>query len=347
MLVTTGGAGTARADSRFVVGVSSAFQYSTGAKVMQADMGRLTAAGIDHIREDIFWDVVQPAAGQWDWRRYDALFEGVAKLRLDVMPIVGYGVSWAYNSTDTHRLPRTDKERALFTEFAVAVVARYGEGGSFWRERPALAPAPVRAIEVWNEPWFPGLADPASYARLVRSVANAAAKIAPAVDIVANLDQRVRATVSGTRRNWAEALIETDRDLDDVVDVWSIHPYPGDVPPAAAALDSLRQVDADQRLLAANKLTGQIWVTELGYLRNPTPAAPGASDLTAAASFRVAVLGLAVRNIGPNPVRRMYAFTLMRAGEKGVAPGTPAYGYSLIRADGSLTQGLLTLFGPG
>src|SRR5436190_4887664 len=89
-----------------------------------------------------------------------------------------------------------------------------------------LAPTPLTAIELWNDPWPAGFwragPVPAAYARLVRAGASAVGSRHPAIDVLASAD----VTASGGGE-WFKPLLAADPGLwrSGLVDGWSIHLY--------------------------------------------------------------------------------------------------------------------------
>jgi hypothetical protein len=48
--------------------------------------------------------------------------------------------------------PASAETRDAFARFAGAAARRYGPGGTYWREHPAVHEQPIRAWQIWNEP---------------------------------------------------------------------------------------------------------------------------------------------------------------------------------------------------
>src|SRR5205823_5737529 len=71
---------------------------------------------------------------------------------------------------------------------AVALVRRYGPGGSLWRENPAVRAHPIIAWQVWNEPNLPVYwqmhPDAAQYTELLKVVGTAIHRADPRAQVV-------------------------------------------------------------------------------------------------------------------------------------------------------------------
>jgi hypothetical protein len=343
----TGSADAGTATS-LTLGVGTSYQYTVTRKYMAPDLGRVSKAGVRQVREDVYWHYVQPAANTWDWQRYDDLFLEAAAQGVEVLPILGYGVAWATGTTNMHELPNTDGERKAFATYAAAVVSRYGPNGAFWTARPYLEARPVRAVEVWNEAWFPGPPKPADYAALLRVTSAAVRTAVPGTKIVANVDDRVRWLGPGRTIHWAPAVLDADPNLGRWVDVWSIHPYPRDGRPSSVSQpeDALAQVRFLRDQLAARRLPGEVWITEIAFRNRPVTTEPTNSEATAKANLLTMLKSLQpLAAVARNPVTRVYLFTMARQDQSGVAAGTSGYGYHLVRADGSFTPALSAFCG--
>ncbi len=92
-------------------------------------IGRLDqlADGVHWVRFALPWDALEPAPGQYDWARWDALFAGLAA-RPDLMPVVvlDRAPAWARAAADAENPAAPPHERRDFGAYAAAVAARYG-----------------------------------------------------------------------------------------------------------------------------------------------------------------------------------------------------------------------------
>jgi hypothetical protein len=235
-----------------------------------ADLARLRDAGVAWIREDFLWDQLEPEPGRFDWSATDALMAAAAAQELDVLAILDYSARWASSDPggDVHHPPR---DPAAYAAYARAVVERYGRDGSFWRDREHVRP--LRAVELWNEPWghffWRPEVDPAAYARLARAAATAVRGADAGVQVLVSGDlQQVRA--DGAVHPWVEAVLDADPGLPELVDGWTVHPYPAprDRPPgddpadAAYAFSRVEKIRAIARRRRADR---PLWITEVGW----------------------------------------------------------------------------------
>ena len=261
------------------VGFSSHLNYMN-ATDGYAYMQRATTAGVRWFREDFAWSVLEPQRGLFNWGPSDALMRNAANLGGNVLAMVGYSPSWASGRTDSDKYPPLYVSD--YANFASAVARRYGTNGTFWTANPTLPKRPLRAIEIWNEPWLWGFwrpnPDPAAYAALVGAAA-------PAVKAV---DANIKVLISGDlhfgwadgRANswldgWLSVLLRQNLPMASV-DGWSVHPYCGNRDPYATTIpgfadQTYAQQWLYQQLPLIRDMTTQagkfkpIWSTEFGW----------------------------------------------------------------------------------
>lgn len=237
------------------------------------EYAELEACGVEWVREDFLWDTIEPEPGRYDWVRADALMAAAARAGVQMLAIAGYSAAWASSDPEgTHpRFPPTDPDD--YAAFAAALAARYGNDGDFWREQPDLPVVPLAAIELWNEPWgwwsWRSGVDPGAYARLALGAARAVRDVDADITILASGDL-LQVRRDGEVREWLGEVLEAEPGLADVVDAWSVHPYPDprDRGPTARQSDRRWDVDRLELIRDAARARGvdkPIWVTELGW----------------------------------------------------------------------------------
>jgi hypothetical protein len=251
---------------------------------------------------------------------------------MNVLAILGYSAKWATSGPngDGAYAPR---DNADFAAYATAVVRRYGPGGSFWSAHPELTPQPLTAVELWNEPfghwaWKPN-PDPAAYARLARAAAEAVKAANPAVKVLLSGDL-LQVRTDGKIVDWLRNVLAADPGLKNLVDAYSVHPYPyprqlgpyDDRPDARwdfRRVELIHQVDPSRPL----------WITEVGW-----STAPGVYDAVSEELQATFVRGAVQRALGEwgGFVQRIFVYTWDRSnGTSGDREGN----FGLRRADGS------------
>jgi len=216
------------------------------------------------------------------WAPYDTLLADAARARIRVLPVL---IGNPGGRVGSHR-PRTRNERMAWARFVSGVAARYGRGGSFWRNNPELQPLPITAYQVWNEPNLPAYwrphNDAAGYLRLVRLTRARLHAVDPkALIVLAGLpDSR-----HGTRMLDYVRAIYAQSGARTLFDVMALNPY---APDAGGVLEKLDQVRAlmDRR---GDRRT-PIWVTEVGWATGG-PRSPFRTRY-ASASTAIAAAGL-------------------------------------------------------
>lgn len=301
-------------------------------------MKRATAAGVHWFREDFPWSGLEPQQGQYDWAPTDTLMANASRLGADVLAIVTYSPAWASGHPESDKYPPLNP--ADYARFAAAVANRYGRGGTFWSENPALAPRPLRAIELWNEPWLWGFwrpgPDPSAYAALVRAAAPAIKAADPQIQVVLSGDLHL-GFADGRPSNWLNGwlaqLLREDLPMGSL-DGWAVHPYCGDRGPYQTTIkgfadQTYAQQWLYQQLLLVRDMTTAagkfkpIWSTEVGW-----STAGDVDEATQAAYVRDAVKRAV--DEWSSFVTRSFVYVLEKP-HNGDRDG----GYSLLRDDGS------------
>ena len=181
-----------------------------------------------------------------------------------------------------------------FVAFASAFAARYGAGGSFWRQNPRLPYLPVEQFEVWNEvnttSFWTGTPNPAEYLRVLKPLSAAIHAVDPSAQVLASLGwEGFQPYVTQLYQLGVKGSIEGI----------SFHPYAPDAPSIIGLTQQLRQT-----LVASGDPTLPIYVTEIGA--PIAPSGPGAtfayqgpvSDAARAATLALAGDALAHSDCG-------------------------------------------------
>lgn len=315
----------------------------------EAEMRRIRAGGIDWIREDFRWDLLEPAPGRFDWSRTDALMAAAARTGMNVLAILDYSARWASSDPsgrgDIHYPPR---EPADYARFARAVGERYGTAGTFWAGRPDLPPHPLGAVELWNEPWghwfWKPAPDPAAYARLALAGALAVKVAQPDIETLLS-GEVLLIRPDGSAGDWLGPVLEAEPALAGVIDAYATHPYPHprDRPPLDTTSKPpyrFERADLTRAIAAAHGAPRPIWITEVGW-----STAPGVSDAVSEEAQAGYLRQAVTSALGRQGVERMFVYAWDRS--NGV-PGDREGNYGIRRADGSMKPAwaALTRLGP-
>jgi hypothetical protein len=151
-------------------------------------LDQIEQLGLGWVRSVGFWTEIEPlppVAGvhTYNWLPLDAWVTKLASHGLRLLPMPSAPPLWARSleATTAGCGTRGGLAPGRVNDYGAmvgAMVDRYGEGGSFWAQRPNLPYRPIKTVEVWNEPnwtgsWCPG-PQPETYARALSAAAQAA-----------------------------------------------------------------------------------------------------------------------------------------------------------------------------
>lgn len=127
-------------------------------------------AGLDCYRDDALFESIYGSQG---WGYLDGRFANCSRAGVTTFLVIGcYG----------------DRVPAAYASHCADLVKRYGPGGSFWADNPALTPVALM-IEVWNEPYMPSTyVDPGALAAMCGQAVAAVHALGKGVRIGPNLD---------------------------------------------------------------------------------------------------------------------------------------------------------------
>jgi hypothetical protein len=221
---------------------------------LDAESAAMRHDGIGTERMEVAWDLVEPLKGQYDFALTDRKVLAAARAGIDVLALIVRCPAWAAQTTTSVFSP--PRNRADYAAFATVLVGRYGPNGSLWREHPEVAPRPVRAWQVWNEPnldvYWTQQPFMRGYARLLNAAYSAIKRADPGATVVmaglANFSWR------DLRRLFRRSATTLR------FDVAAVHPFSG------RPSNSLKIVALNRLVLNRNGArTKPIWLTELTW----------------------------------------------------------------------------------
>ncbi len=236
------------------------------------------ASGLRSWRVGFVWDWVEHTPGRFAWGGYDNLVANAAKNRVNLLFAINGCAAWACGQTRT--APQTPEQHAAFQAFMTKAVQRYGAGGSFWAERPDLAPVSI-SWQVWNEvnvgqDWIKPTA--ADYQAFLSATSKTIKSVDPAATVVTSGLAEFPANNDGaTLRTFLTAL-ERDPAFRSSADVVALHGY------AANPAGLVRILDQARSIMRAAGDERPIWITELGWASGG-PAHPFATDQATQAQY--------------------------------------------------------------
>ena len=166
------------------------------------DFSLLTEAGVDTVRMDVFWSVVEIQKGRYDFSYHDQLIKDLEDTGIRLLFIIDY----SNNIYDNGRPPKTEEAREACARMCSALAKRYAGKNIIW--------------ELWNEPnierfWEPR-PDAENYVGWCKHAVAAIRQADPNACIVAPAS-------SGIDFPFLEACFRNG--LLQLVDGVSVHPY--------------------------------------------------------------------------------------------------------------------------
>jgi hypothetical protein len=265
------------------------------------DLRLMSEAGVGTMRFHLDWRNYQAEPGRCqaaaevgvcDWRVLDGGIGSLAAVGVRTFPFV-LNVPWFVDQDSNVPPIRSAADRRAWTGFLEALVARYGQGGHYWRrffeaQFPGARPLPVTHWEVWNEPsdgsyWQPR-PNPREYARLLELSGRAIHRTNQRADVVfAGLFGTPDPDNDGIKAfkyyRQAFAYPGIERAFDDV----GVHPYG---PTLKRVRTQMGWVLEEMRV--AGLRNRDIWVTELAWSSSQPPAILGAGPEGQAANLNAA-----------------------------------------------------------
>ena len=110
------------------------YKYSSGKDIQKA-AGLMDRAHVGWVRMDFLWSDIEPAEGQFDFAKYDAIVDILNGRGMHILGILNYSADWASGCGKWNCKPKDNK---LFVNYAVEVIKRYKGKVKYW--------------EIWNEP---------------------------------------------------------------------------------------------------------------------------------------------------------------------------------------------------
>jgi hypothetical protein len=234
------------------------------------DATYMRAGGIGSVRLPLVWAAIQPTEkGGYEWGSFDQILGVVSRARLRVLPSIGTTPRWLARKGTT--LPvQNGRQRAAWSAFLRAAVARYGPHGTFWAEHgPGSAEPvpklPIRAWQIWNEPnffYFAYPVSPSRYAKLVSISSGAIKGTEPRADVV--LAGLFGEPTAGGKRGMPAATfldqLYSQPGLKSRFDGIALHPYAVDSEALEELVEGLHEVAVENRDPRV-----ALYITEMGW----------------------------------------------------------------------------------
>ena len=237
---------------------------------MQAELQDYVTMGVDWVRLDIHWSLVQPTAnGGYDWTLVDKVFKAIDARGLEIVAILNNTPDWMGRSLSSAA------DQAAFGRFASEAAKRYGHIVDNW--------------EIFNEPNVAGVS-PEDYTKILKLAHGAI----HAADSEATIITGGLASVPSTGNGMWGAVEYLDRMYDagakGYFDAVGHHPYSFPLMPSdGAPWNGWQMMEDGIRKTMVENGDGekQVWITEYGA--KTTGGGVTVSPATAAAMLREAV----------------------------------------------------------
>lgn len=204
-------------------------------KIASREFNRMKEANISWVRTDFDWSNVERKKGEWTFSRLDQLMELAERKEINILPILGYHVTWA---------APVWQHLDAWGEYVHRTVSRYA---------PRL-----RCWEVWNEQnaagfWRGGEPSGASYVPLLQR----------AYEEIRKIDPKLRVLYGGTAGVPLHYIEDSFRaGAGKYFDIMNIHPYNWQGLPEQL----IGELQNLQKLMKKYGLSDKpIWITEVGW----------------------------------------------------------------------------------
>ncbi len=195
-------------------------------------MALMARSGVESVRVTFGWNAIEPLPGGYDWTNTDRIVGDAARHGLSLLPDLIYTPAWASSDPSSPISYRYQpRSTSSFSQFAAAVVGRYGSSGSFWKLNPGLPRDPVTEWQIWNEQSFDvfwaSLPWPRTYTAFLKAGYGAIHRADRHAKVVAGSLADV-----GPETQWAEMQSLYKAGAKRYFDVVSVHPFtidPGSV----------------------------------------------------------------------------------------------------------------------
>jgi hypothetical protein len=231
-----------------------------------SDYELMHKAGVESLRQPLFWNVVQPdglSSFEWNWDGFDHDVELAAESQMRVMPVV-VGSPQGAGPKELELPVWTAWQRRGWTSLLLAAVHRYGPDGEFWEENPELPFLPIHKWEIWNEEnlvTFARQPDPARFAALIRISGRVLHRVDPQSKVlIGGLFGRPLQTPPNITSGSFLSQLYKAGDVKPFFDGVGLHPYVGEAREMGAQLTNLRRIMRRN----GDGLT-PLYVTELGW----------------------------------------------------------------------------------
>jgi polysaccharide biosynthesis protein PslG len=251
------------------LGVNTGQAMRTGTATPPVFYDRLTGMGGNVLREDVNWPQVEPTNDAWSWGYLDS--------EINAAP-PGVGVILMFlNSPNWVRDPLANLAACPAGNAGSCrmppAVTKLNEWQEFVRETVSRYSSRVVAVEIWNEPnlksfWRPNGNEPARWAGLIQTAAQAVAEVDPSIPIISgglgNGNISTDPNVGMMQGPYLDAA-SASPGFAGFVDGIGIHPYAGQVDPDSPGNRYTATLSEIRSVRDVRDPGKPLWATETGY----------------------------------------------------------------------------------
>jgi polysaccharide biosynthesis protein PslG len=246
------------------------WDYTRAAKNL--DMVRLMV--FSHVKQIFAWEDLEPAPGEWDFRRADEILEEIERRDLELVVRLSDAPEWSHPSVEGRKdedfIDAPPDDYALFGEYCRQIATRYK--------------GRIAAYQIWNEPnlsreWGNRAPDAKAYVELLKVCSEAIRAADPAAILISS-----GLSPTGTHDDTAhrdDLFLQAmyNEGFQQYIDVVGVH-APGFSPPEYGPDDAerdgrgrwatFRRVEDLRKIMIANgDAARQMAILEMGYTMDP------------------------------------------------------------------------------
>jgi hypothetical protein len=247
------------------VGMTSEDTFSGSGHYRDSSLALQRRAGVRLLRQTFDWSQIEWRPGAYDWSAHDELVLSTARNGILVLPVLFNAPAWHSSAPAGGRATYPPRSNASMAWFAAAAAARYGPGGSLWREHPEVRARPIRAWQVWNEPslrqYWGGRPNARAYVKLLKAVGGA----------IKRVDRRAEIVTAGIPPSKLRGAVPILRYVKQVYraggkryfDTLAVNSYARSAKELGKLLESVRK-----EMNRGKDRRARIWITEIGWCDN-------------------------------------------------------------------------------
>jgi hypothetical protein len=248
-----------------VSGMNGWTVYKMAPTQRDQQLAAMQAAGVKVVRSDAPWADIEPAppgptGHVFNFTGFDAWMHTLATHHLTWQPLIDFSVWWA-KTCPGFCAPTSD---STYAAFAQAVSARYGAGGTFWKQNPKLPYYPAQIFELWNEENNPTYyVAPARFATLYAAARTAIHAVDPSASVIVGGladDSQAYDPSKDYPAQYVYQMFAVQPSLRGNVDGFGLHPY------GTTAADAVKWTVHFRRVLdSLGEASAPIDITEFGW----------------------------------------------------------------------------------